>query len=197
MIKHRAVIEKVGVIGILLTALTSPCCFPLFGVALSALGAGSFELFGGITLYVFLGFVVLSLIGSVFSYLYHKKRLPLFVGFLSGGLIFYNYFFDSDSNNTMYLGMIGLMITSLMNYYETKIFNLMKNKSVVLQSVITCPNCGHKKEETMPTDACQFFYECKKCKTKLKPKQGDCCVYCSYGSVSCPPIQETGKSCCS
>jgi len=83
-----------------------------------------------------------------------------------------------------------------MNFLETKMCNLMDNKNVILQSTITCPNCGHKREETMPTDACQFFYECENCKTQLKPKQGDCCVYCSYGSVSCPPIQETGKSCC-
>lgn len=53
MIKKSTIIEKIGVIGIFLTAITSPCCFPLFGVALSALGAGSFELFGGITLYAF------------------------------------------------------------------------------------------------------------------------------------------------
>ena len=32
---------------------------------------------------------------------------------------------------------------------------------IILQSTITCPNCGHKKEETMPTDACQYFYECE------------------------------------
>lgn len=51
---NKNIIEKIGVIGIVLTAITSPCCFPLFGVILSALGAGSFELFGGITLYVFL-----------------------------------------------------------------------------------------------------------------------------------------------
>jgi hypothetical protein len=47
----------------------------------------------------------------------------------------------------------------------------------------------------MPTDACQFFYECKGCGTLLKPKPGDCCVFCSYGSVKCPPIQQQ-KSCC-
>ena len=35
---------------------------------------------------------------------------------------------------------------------------------IILQSTITCPNCGHKKEETMPTDACQHFYECENCK---------------------------------
>jgi len=66
---------------------------------------------------------------------------------------------------------------------------------VTLQSTITCPNCGYKKEETMPTDACQYFYECENCKTVLKPNQGDCCVYCSYGTVPCPPIQEN-KNCC-
>lgn len=66
---------------------------------------------------------------------------------------------------------------------------------IVLQSIITCPLCSHSKEETMPTDACQFFYECENCKQTLKPNQGDCCVYCSYGTVSCPPIQQDKKCC--
>lgn len=67
-----------------------------------------------------------------------------------------------------------------------------------LQSTITCPHCGHQKAETMPTDACQYFYECESCHRLLKPKQGDCCVYCSYGTVACPPIQQgadCGSSC--
>jgi hypothetical protein len=42
----------------------------------------------------------------------------------------------------------------------------------------------------MPTDACQFFHECKGCGALLKPKAGDCCVFCSYGDAPCPPIQE-------
>ncbi len=66
---------------------------------------------------------------------------------------------------------------------------------ISLQTVITCPECGHKTAETMPEDACQFFYDCKNCGAILKPQPGDCCVYCSYGSVKCPPIQG-GKSCC-
>lgn len=61
--------------------------------------------------------------------------------------------------------------------------------NIILQSIITCPDCGHKQAETMPSDACQFFYECENCKHMLKPKQGDCCVYCSYGTVKCPPMQ--------
>jgi len=63
------------------------------------------------------------------------------------------------------------------------------------QSVIKCPECDFEKEETMSTDSCQFFYECSSCHTKLKPKEGDCCVFCSYGSVKCPPKQEE-KGCC-
>lgn len=61
---------------------------------------------------------------------------------------------------------------------------------ITITSTITCPNCGFQKEEEMPIGACQYFYECENCHQVLKPKQGDCCVFCSYGTVSCPPIQE-------
>lgn len=59
----------------------------------------------------------------------------------------------------------------------------------VLDSVITCPHCGGQASERMPTDACQFFYECRGCGARLRPKPGDCCVFCSFGSVKCPPVQ--------
>jgi len=62
-------------------------------------------------------------------------------------------------------------------------------------SVITCPRCGHEERELMPTNACQFFYDCKGCGEVLRPNAGDCCVYCSFGTVKCPPIQ-LGQSCC-
>ena len=68
-----------------------------------------------------------------------------------------------------------------------------------LESVITCPLCGHATVETMPTDACRWFYTCSKCQVTLRPKAGDCCVFCSYGSVPCPPVQAQGPAggtCC-
>ncbi len=75
---------------------------------------------------------------------------------------------------------------------------------IKIQSTITCPQCGHQKEEKMPTDACQYFYECEECKTILKPEPGDCCVFCSYANIPCPPVQEARpdgpvvreKNCC-
>ena len=67
-------------------------------------------------------------------------------------------------------------------------------RKVILESILTCPLCGYSKAEIMPTDACQWFYECEQCHTVLKPKPGDCCVYCSYGMVPCPPIQAQDKN---
>jgi len=68
-------------------------------------------------------------------------------------------------------------------------------------STITCPHCGRQSLEIMPVDACLFFYECKQCGALLRPKPGDCCVFCSYGDHPCPPVQEARKdpaatSCC-
>ena len=57
-------------------------------------------------------------------------------------------------------------------------------------STLTCPECGHQSKDLMPTNACQFFYECPSCNVLLKPNAGDCCVYCSFGDVKCPPTQE-------
>jgi hypothetical protein len=65
---------------------------------------------------------------------------------------------------------------------------------LIADSTITCPKCGHRASEQMPTDACRFFYDCNACGERLKPLPGDCCVFCSYGSVPCPPIQ-AGRSC--
>lgn len=66
---------------------------------------------------------------------------------------------------------------------------------VVLQSTLTCPACGHVKKESMPMAACQWFYECEGCHALLRPKAGDCCVFCSYGTNKCPPMQGGSGSC--
>lgn len=67
-------------------------------------------------------------------------------------------------------------------------------EAILPNSLLTCPECGHAEDEIMPTDACQYFYDCKGCGAILKPKAGDCCVFCSYGTIPCPPIQEARLS---
>lgn len=66
---------------------------------------------------------------------------------------------------------------------------------VELISILRCPSCATEHPEQMPVDACRFFHECRACGTLLRPRPGDCCVFCSYGSVPCPPVQ-TGRGCC-
>src|SRR5512146_288913 len=63
-------------------------------------------------------------------------------------------------------------------------------REVVLVSRLTCPVCGHVEVVTMPADACMWLYECKGCKALMRARAGDCCVFCSYGSVPCPSVQE-------
>ncbi|CAM2965152.1 MerC mercury resistance protein [Flavobacterium succinicans] len=193
-------IDKLGTLGLFFTALFSPCCFPLFAFVASAFGLGSFELFGGWTMWIFQAMILISIAGLIFSYRKHHSLYPLLFAIPSGIVILYGYYFSNDFQH-IYIGMFGLLIATVLNYYYNKLggncetCTIYNGKSVELKSTLTCPNCGHKKDEMMPTDACQFFYECEKCKTVLRPKQGDCCVFCSYGTVKCPPIQ-AGDKCC-
>lgn len=66
--------------------------------------------------------------------------------------------------------------------------------TAILISTITCPACGLRTAGAMPTNGCVRFWRCPGCGAVLAPKPGDCCVYCSYGDVPCPPIQ-TGGGC--
>ena len=65
-------------------------------------------------------------------------------------------------------------MTETLNYIET--------------SVVTCPACDHAAREVMPLDACIFTYACPACGHELRATDGRC-IYCAYGSVTCPPVQ--------
>lgn len=54
----------------------------------------------------------------------------------------------------------------------------------------TCPKCGHVKEVEMPTLSCQYMYKCTSCGEMIIPKEGDCCVFCSYADKKCPSMQK-------
>lgn len=69
---------------------------------------------------------------------------------------------------------------------------MAESARAILESTLTCPNCGRTKRESMPVDHCLFFYTCSSCGETLRPLKGDCCVFCSYGDVPCPPKQLDG-----
>lgn len=57
---------------------------------------------------------------------------------------------------------------------------------MVTTTVIRCPHCGNEANARIPDDACVIVYECQRCDAVLRPKEGDCCVFCSYSQDRCP-----------
>ncbi|HEY5106410.1 MAG TPA: GDCCVxC domain-containing (seleno)protein [Caulobacteraceae bacterium] len=68
---------------------------------------------------------------------------------------------------------------------------------LILACTLTCPECGARHEEIMPTDACVWRFDCPACGAELRPLPGRCCVYCSYGTAPCPPAQGITERSCS
>ncbi|MBM3553574.1 MAG: hypothetical protein FJX45_17940 [Alphaproteobacteria bacterium] len=63
------------------------------------------------------------------------------------------------------------------------------------QSTLTCPHCARAETLKMPLDACVVAHVCVSCGARLTPRKGDCCVFCSYGDVPCPPVQGSADCC--
>ena len=62
---------------------------------------------------------------------------------------------------------------------------------VAVNATLRCPHCGHEERMAMPVDQCVVVYDCPACARTLRPRAGDCCVFCSYADRPCPSIQET------
>ncbi len=186
-------LDKLGAVGAFLAAAAAPCCFPLLAAVGAALGLGALQAWRGYMDYVIQGFVLVSGVGGVFAFRQHRQAWPLTVVLASVGAIFIAFYIRYHVT-LIYAGLAGLGASALWTFVIKRRVGA-RCRPITLQSTITCPNCGHRTEEKMPTDACRYFYECQNCHVMLKPKPGDCCVFCSYGSVKCPPIQ-AGVSCC-
>jgi len=186
-------LDRFGIFGLFTVAILSPCCFPLFSVVLSALGLSGIELFGQWTMEIIFLFVIVSVLGTLVSLRRHRNPVPLIISVLGALIILYSYYFLNANSLHFYLysGMFCLLLGSILNYRNNR---TLKAK-VVLKSTIICPQCSYQREELMPLNACQYFYKCTNCHTYLKPHIGDCCVFCSYGTMVCPPMQLESNCC--
>lgn len=200
--KPKVHLDRIGVAGLVVTAMLSPCCFPLFAFIASGFGLGSLELFGGWTKWVFLVLVWISITGLAISYFRHRCLYPLTLSVVGGFLITCGYFWYNGYHWQLfvYSGMFLLFVATIWNYRQNKLHHGccshdLSQKDVEVFSIIRCPKCGFEKKEEMPVDACVYYYQCERCSERLEPIKGDCCVFCSYGSVKCPPIQ-AGNNCC-
>lgn len=63
-----------------------------------------------------------------------------------------------------------------------------------LTARLRCPVCRAETDEVMPVNACVHIHDCVECGTRIRPRPGDCCVFCSYGDTTCPPRQAAGTT---
>jgi len=138
-----------------------------------------------------------SIIGSTIAFVLATSCcwLPTLIIVLGGSssLLAFANGIEQFSGVFMAIGT-GAILFGVYQFYKKRNL-IMQSNEIQLNSEITCPKCSFKKVEEMPTNACRYFYECNSCKAVLKPIKGDCCVYCSYGSIACPPIQQD-QNCC-
>ena len=178
--------------------LAAACCLgiPIIIVAFSAIGLG-FLIHDAILVPLFIGFIALTLFLLYRAgRQYHLIKI-FYLGVTGGllsiiGLILLMYGITPIAW-LIYLGLFVLLVSCFWNTVMQ--WKIHRKKSIKLLSTIKCPKCGFEQEETMPTDSCLYFYQCKKCKKTLKPLSGDCCVFCSYGSIKCPSKQSQEVIC--
>lgn len=182
--------DKVGVVGTLVGAfaVAPVCCLPLLAYVGASVGLSIFAPFSSTLVYLLQFFAVLAVIGSYLGFRMHKNWMPFVLSIGSTLAIIYVY--NVELTQTILIsGLLGLVVSAIWNTIESNKCGSCITKDMRLQSTITCPSCGHKQTQTMSTDSCLFFYECLSCQSLLKPKKGDCCVFCSYGSAKCPFMQ--------
>lgn len=113
-------IEQSASIGVVLTAMACPACWPLFALLGSSLGLGILAPWEGILMnYVFPPFVVLGAVGSVLSFKSHHKVIPLMIGLASAAMILYG-FYAGWLLVVMYVGILGMILASVLSYIEAK-----------------------------------------------------------------------------
>ena len=197
-------LDGIGSVGALLVATAAPCCFPLFAGVITTVGLVTLGNFESFALYALQGFALLSLFGLALAVRQHRSPWPLVLGVTSLVALAWSLY-GAFSQGALYGGLYGLLAATVWNRLLSRCYRCgtpersssgVPSRQPVLPSIITCPECGCRRAtEIMPSDACVIIYDCPACHARLKPKQGDCCVFCSYGSVPCPPIQ-LGATCC-
>lgn len=180
----KAHLDKLGSVGAVVAAAACPVCFPKLALIGAFFGLGAFSAYEYQFLVAAQVLVALAVGGLLLSYRRYRNGWVLASALLGGSGVFAGLYV-AGSELLVYAGLAVLLAPSSAGLWK----RLRPGRHPVLDSEITCPKCGARRKETMPADACQFFYECSGCGALLRPKPGDCCVFCSYGTVKCPPMQ--------
>lgn len=177
-------LDRIGSFGAVIAAAACPICFPKLALIGAVFGLGAFSAYEYQFLIAAQFLVVLAVSWHALSYRRYRKAWLLASALVGAAAVFAGLYL-AGSELLVYAGFAALAAASTADMWK----RLQRRRRAVLESEITCPNCGLTRSESMPTDSCLFFYDCTGCGERLRPKAGDCCVFCSYGSVKCPPMQ--------
>lgn len=114
--------------------------------------------------------------------IYSRNKLP-FLTTLFFSIVFLIQCANPNQKENITLGNATTIDSCIIK--ETKV----SSSKTSTESEITCPKCGYKKIETLPTEVCLIKYTCDSCTAVSYSKDGDCCVFCSYGTHKCPSKQ--------
>jgi hypothetical protein len=158
-------LDRVGSIGALVAAVMAPCCLPIFAAFAGAAGITALAFNEAAVFYVLQAFALLAIAGLALTASRHKQFGPLILGAIALLTLFFS-FHARFSALLIYFGLGGLCVASVWNYLLSR-KRRDDGAGVILQSVITCPKCGRRAEEAMPTNACLVVYECSRCGATL------------------------------
>lgn len=201
--------NSTGAVGSVVAALSCAMCFPALASIGAVFGLGFLAQYEGVMLNLLLPlFAGVAFAANALGYFLHRQWHRSLLGILGPTMVvatLYPLWEYTWSTYLLYVGLVFMGAVAILDLVWPANRRCIPEpapqrapETLMLHSTLTCPQCGYAKLEAMPTDACLYFYDCTQCRALLRPKPGDCCVFCSYGDMPCPPVQITGNpaACC-
>lgn len=180
-------------VGTVISAASCPACFPALAGLGAAAGLTVFSGYEGLVIGRVMPLLAgIALLSQLAGWWVHRQWARSLTGAIGPALVLVGielYLGTPWGSGMFYAGVVLMAGMSIRDLLSPAPRDCGGSCAVESTSVITCPHCGHAKEESMPTDTCVYFYECEECGALLRPRRGDCCVFCSYGDRKCPPMQ--------
>ena len=84
-------LDKLGAVGAIITAIASPCCFPLLATAAGLLGLGSLTFLRDHSSILIQTMTALAFIGQMAAYWQNRRKAPLLISAVSAALVLVAY----------------------------------------------------------------------------------------------------------
>jgi len=110
-------IDKTGVLGVLVAAMGCASCFPALGALASTLGLGFLAQFEGVFINILRPvFAWIAIMANIFSFLSHKRFIRLIAGLVGPSLVLltlYPLWAYGWSTYLFYLGLVIMFIVAI------------------------------------------------------------------------------------